>query len=197
MPTKTQLKIVAYLIDHPYNHFGIRELAKQISTVYYLVQRNVQQLKQANVLTLEPAGKTSLVKLHPHTHIQYLLDAEAYKRGQFYQKYPIIKVLLQKIVEQANSSFFVLLVFGSYAQQPRKDSDIDLLLIMPNQEQAETMERVITSVARTSTIKIHETLVTESSFIAMLQRKELNVGKEAREKHILIYGDQLYYKLTL
>ena len=197
MLTKTQLKIVAYLIDHPYNHFGIRELAKQISTVYYLVQRNVQQLKQAKVIDLEIAGKTSLVKLHPQASVQFLLDAEAYKRGQFYQKYPIIKVLLQKIVEQANSSFFVLLVFGSYVGQPRKDSDLDLLFIMPNPEQADLMERVITSVARTSMIKIHETVVTESSFMTMLQRKELNVGKEAKEKHILIYGDQLYYKLTL
>lgn len=57
------------------------------------------------------------------------------------------------------------------------------------------MERVIASMARTSTLKIHETIITEQSFITMLQKKELNVAKEALEKHILIYGDQLYYKL--
>ena len=195
MLTKTQLKIVAYLIDHPHNHFGIRELAKEISTVYYLVQRNVQQLNQAKIIELHPAGRTHLVKLYPQAGLHPLLDAERYKGLLFYQKYPLVKVILQKIIEQANSCFFVLLVFGSYVQQPRKDSDLDLLLIMPNQEQAEFMERVITSVARTSTIKIHETIVIEQSFITMLQKKELNVAKEAQEKHILIYGDQLYYKL--
>lgn len=195
MLTKTQLKIVSYIIDHPHNHVGIRELAKQISTVYYLVQRNAQQLKQAKILELHPAGKTHLVKLHPQANIQALLDAEAYKKLLFYQKYPVIKVILQKLVEQTKSSFFVLLVFGSYVQQPRKDSDLDLFLITPNQEQAELMERVITSIARTTTIQIHETIITEQSFMTMLQQKELNVVKEVQEKHILIYGDQLYYKL--
>lgn len=195
MLTKTQLKIVSYLIDHPYNHFGIRELAKQISTVYYLIQRNVQQLNKAKIIELHPAGKTHLVKLHPRIGVQPLLDAETYKRFLFYQKYPAIQVILQKIIQQAHSCFFVLLVFGSYVQQPRKDSDLDLLLIMPNQEQAELMERVIASMTRTSVLKIHETIITEQSFITMAQKKELNVAKEALEKHILIYGDQLYHKL--
>lgn len=197
MLTQTQLKIVKYLIDHQDKHFGIRELAKQISTVYYLVQRNVQQLKNLKVIMLEVAGKTSLVKLHPRASQHYLLDAEVYKRLLFYQKYPALKVLLQKIIEQSRSCFFVLLVFGSYAQQPRTDSDLDLLVIMPTPEQVDLMEKIIASVARTSTVKIHETIVTESSFITMRQRKELNVTQEAQGKHILIYGDQLYYKLTL
>ena len=194
MLTKTQLKILTHLIDHQDTQFGIRELAKQISTVYYLVQRNIQQLKQAKIITLEPVGKTHLVKLHPQVNVQVLLDAEAYKRQLFYQKYPHIKIILQKIIEQANSGFFVMFVFGSYTKQPRKDSDLDLLLVVPNQEQAELMERVIASVARTSTIKIHETVVVESSFMTMLQRKELNVAKEVKRGHILIYGDQIYHK---
>jgi len=195
MLNKTQLKILAYLIDHQDKHLGIRELAKQISTVYYLVQRNVQQLRLAKAITLETAGKTNLVKLHPQANQQHFLDAEAYKRLLFYQRYPTFKVALQKIIQQSESCFLVLLVFGSYVQQPRKDSDVDLLVIVPTSEQAELLGSVIASVARTSTIRIHETVVPESSFRTMLQRKELNIAQEAKEKHILIYGDQLYYQL--
>ena len=195
MLTKTQLKILAYLIDNKDKFFGIRELAKEISTVYYLVQRNIQQLKNRKIITLQKAGKTSLIRLHPLVNHAHLIEAEKYKRGLFYQKYPQLRVTLKKIIEQAKSCFFVLLVFGSYAKQPRKDSDLDLLVIVPNQKQADIMEKVVSSVARTSLVKIHETVVTEKSFVLMLQKKELNVALESKEKHVLIYGDELYYKL--
>ena len=36
MITKTQLKILAYLIDHRDRLLGIRELAKNVSVAYYL-----------------------------------------------------------------------------------------------------------------------------------------------------------------
>ena len=99
--------------------------------------------------------------------------------------------------KQSKSSFFILIVFGSYAkEQVRKDSDLDLLVIVPNQKQAEIIEKVISSIARISPIKIHETIITEKSFALMSQKKELNVVLEAKDKHILIYGNELYYKLA-
>ncbi|MBI2668472.1 hypothetical protein HYX14_01390 [Candidatus Woesearchaeota archaeon] len=195
MLTKTQLKIVAYLLDNQSQPFGIRELARGISTVYYLVQKNVHQLKKMGVITLQEAGKTSLVNFHHQVNPLPLIAAEEFKRELFYQKYPSIKVTLRKITEQAETCFFVLLVFGSYAKQPRTDSDLDLLLIVPDQKQVKIMERIIFSTARLSTVKIHDVIITENSFRTMFNRKELNVVQEAKEKHILIYGDDLYYKL--
>lgn len=195
MLTKTQLKILSYLIDNKDRLLGIRELAKEISTVYYLVQRNIQQLKDKKIIVLNKAGKTNLISLHQQVDSAYLIEAEKFKRELFYKKYPDIKVTLKKIIEQAESCFFIFLVFGSYAKQPRRDSDLDLLIIVPNQRYEKIMEKVISSVARTSTIKIHETISTEKSFISMLQKRELNVVLEAKEKHILIYGNENYYKL--
>ncbi len=73
---------------------------------------------------------------------------------------------------------------------------MDLLMIVPHQKQVELMERIVSSVARMSTFRIHETVVTEKSFVLMLKQKELNVANEAKEKHILIYGSESYYKLV-
>ena len=87
MLTKTQLKILAYLIDNPGKFLGIRELAKEISTVYYLVQRNVQQLKKKRIITLQKAGRTFLVNLHPQIDASYLIEAEVFKKELFYQKW--------------------------------------------------------------------------------------------------------------
>ncbi|MFH1683216.1 MAG: nucleotidyltransferase domain-containing protein [Candidatus Woesearchaeota archaeon] len=194
MLTKTQLKILVYLIDHQDELLGIRELAKRISVVYYLVQKNVQRLKEKNIITLQKAGRTSIIRISSEVEPSYLLEAERFKKELFYQKYPHLKVISKKIIQQMASSFFVLLVFGSYASgNPRKDSDLDLLIITPKPKNA---ERTIRSIARTSTIDIHETIVTEKSFLSMLQKKELNVALEAEMNHILIYGTENFYKLT-
>lgn len=195
MLTKTQQKILAYLIDNPERLLGIRELAREISSVYYLVQRNIQQLKKRKIITLQKAGKTSIISLHSQIDPSYLVEVERTKRHQFYKKHPHLKVILKKIIKQAKSCFFILLVFGSYAKQPRKDSDLDLLIITPSQNQATMLEKHVSSVARTSLIKIHETIVTEKSFISMLPKKELNIALESKKKHILIYGLENYYKL--
>lgn len=195
MLTKTQLKILAYLIDNQDKLIGIRELAKEISSVYYLVQKNVHQLKNKKIINLQNAGRTNIISLAPEMDSVYLVEAERYKQELFYKKYPTIKVVLKKIIEQFKSCFFVALVFGSYVQQPRKDSDLDLLVIVPNEELASSMEKIISSVSRTSTLKIHDVVIDEGSFRAMLQKKELNVALEVKNKHILLYGGEVYYKL--
>lgn len=195
MLTKTQLKILACLIDSQNKLFGIRELAREISTVYYLVQRNIHQLEDKGVITIQRAGKTHIVTLHTQAEPSYLIEAENFKRDSFYMKYPDIRVTLKKIIGQAESAFFILLVFGSYAKKPGKDSDLDLLFIVPATKQIKIMENAVSSAARTSTTKIHEIIVTEKSFVSMLQKKELNVAREAKEKHIQIYGNENYYNL--
>lgn len=196
MLTKTQLKILAYLINNPSKYFGIRELARGISTVYYLVQRNIQQLKKEKIINLERVGKTDLIFFNPQVDSAHLIEAEIFKREIFYRKYHYLKVTLKKIIEQAKTGFFILLVFGSYAKnQSREDSDLDLLVIVPHQKQVELMGRIVSSVARTSTVKIHETIVSEKSFAIMLKKKELNVANEANENHILINGSENYYNI--
>ncbi|MBI2151503.1 nucleotidyltransferase domain-containing protein [Candidatus Woesearchaeota archaeon] len=196
MLNKTQLKILSYLIDNSHKHLGIRELARNISCVYYLVQRNVQHLKKEKIIRLERAGKTDLIFLNSQVDLNHLIEAEEFKRENFYLQYPYLRVVLKKIISETKLCFFILLVFGSYAKnQPRKDSDLDLLVIVPQQKHAELMGRIISSVARISTVNLHETIVSEKSFHLMHKKNELNVANEAKEKHILIYGCENYYKL--
>ncbi len=195
MATKTQLKIISYLLDHKEKLLGIRELAREISSAYYLVRKNILQLKSRGIVVIQRAGKTDLLSLSKPLSHPFLIEAENFKREHFFKKYPSLRITLQKIIEQASSSFFILLVFGSYTKQPRQDSDLDLLIITPTTQQAGLIQKAISSVARTSPLKIHETILTEKTFQSLLQKKELNVVTEALEKSILIYGAENYYKL--
>ncbi len=196
MLTKTQLKIVSYLIDNPTKLLGIRELAKEILVVYYLVQQNIVELKEKKIVTVQKAGRTSLVMINQQVDSCYLLEAERFKREMFYHRFPHLHVMLKKIIAKAHTSFFILLIFGSYAKYTsRKDSDLDLLIVVPSTSQVDEMERVLSTISGISPTVIHETIVTEKSFISMLQKKDLTVANEAKEKHILVYGEDLYYKL--
>ncbi len=198
MLTKTQLKILGYLIDNKERLVGIRELAKEISSVYYLVQKNIQQLKDMNVISLQKAGRTSIIKINEESEASYLIEAEQFKRREFYKTFPEIKVALNKIIRETSFSFFAVLVFGSYAKSPvnlRKGSDLDLLVIVPDKKYEDSIQKAISSVSRTSLIKIHEIILTEDSFKSQLSKKELNVSTEAKDKHILIYGGEDYYKI--
>jgi len=160
------------------------------------VQKNIHVLKENNIVKIEKAGKTSLIKIHPEIDINFLIEAEKFKRDLFYEKYPSIKIILRKIINQSKSCFFSLLIFGSYAKrQPRKDSDLDLLVIAPNEKEIDALEKSISSISRTSAIKIHDIVIDENSFNTMLQKKDLNIILEAIDNHILIYGGELYYKL--
>lgn len=198
MLTKTQLKILAYLIDHKEKLIGIRELAKEISVVYYLVQRNIQQLNNMKVINLQKAGKTLVIRLNEDDEAEHLVEAENYKKKEFFLKFPELKVILNKIIRENSYSFFIILVFGSYAKiniKLRKDSDLDLLIIVPDEKYEERIEKTISSVSRISPVKIHGTIVSEESFISILKKKELNVATEAKNNHVIIYGGENYYKL--
>ena len=198
MLTKTQLKILSYLIDNKEKLAGIRELAREISVAYYLVQMNVHDLKSKKIITIQRAGKTDIIRINESADSSYLIEAEQFKKKEFYKKFPGIKVILNKIIKESPFSFFVLLVFGSYAKTSsklRKDSDLDLLIVIPDAKYEEGIQKTISSVSRTSSIKIHETLLTEDSFRSQLNKKELNVAAEAMDKHIIIYNGENYYNL--
>ena len=88
-----------------------------------------------------------------------------------------------------------MLVFGSYTKNPRKDSDLDLLILVPDEKYSNPINNAISSVARTSPIEIHETILTEESFLSLSRKKELNVASESLNNHIIIYGSENFYKL--
>lgn len=194
MYTNTQLKIMAHLLDNDSTALGIRELARAIGSAYYLVQRNIQQLKEKAIITLKKAGRTHIVHLNREAR-EAIIGAERYKRQRFTKRYPALKTLLGKIIDNAESCFFTLLVFGSYTTAPRKGSDLDLLIIVPDEKHADAMERTVSTAARTSPVKLHDTIVTEDGFKKMLSKKNLTVAREADARHVIIYGDDQYHKL--
>lgn len=197
MATKTQLRVLAHLLDNTDRLEGIRELARETRTAYCLANRTVHRLESQGAVELRKAGSTKVITLSPQADPAMLAEAERHKREGFYSSHPGLRPVLQKIIAGQQSIFFVLLVFGSYAKgSQRKDSDLDLLAIVPDESGARQMEAAIRSAARTSPHTLHETVVTEAGHRKMLGERGMNVALEAKRRHIVIYGDEQYHRMA-
>lgn len=195
--TKIDCTITEFLLQHIYEKFSIREIARQVKIDYKLVHTSVQRLVKRKIITKKKYGKTQLCEINLAEAIGDVMLVEQQRTHQFLEKNIGIKLLVQDIMEKIENPYYTLIIFGSYAkgtQHPR--SDIDLLMIVPTKEQISETERVIHSVTSIRPIKTHELIITAADFKVMIESKEsLNVGKEVVKNHIIAYGAEAYYNL--
>ena len=91
-------------------------------------------------------------------------------------------------------------MFGSYAKgNATKASDIDLLFIvtdLKNKQLREGIERESASYQYSHNLKVSPLITDINEFKKMLRSEELNVGKEAREYGISLYGYEMFWRLV-
>lgn len=110
------------------------------------------------------------------------------------ENYNLILEILRTI--KKITPFFILLVFGSYAEgKNRKNSDIDLAFIVESNNIREKIKPHIEQIARRSIHSLDYQIITKKEFKEMLLREEENLGKEIYKKNILMWGNDQYYEL--
>ncbi len=188
--TKTELKIVKLLIQDK-KPKTIREIAGEINSDYRIVYTSAHKLIDKNILTAETLGSSSLCRLNKFYYGREIYEAEDERKTAILRNknlHQIYKEVLSKI----NTSFFVLLLFGSYASDRQtKSSDIDLLFISNERD----FEAKITDILSLLPLKIHPLVFTEEEFIRMKDSKKPNIIPETIEKNIILYGIEAYYRL--
>lgn len=195
--TKNDCTITEFLLQHPQEKFSIREIARQVKIDYKLVHISVQRLVKRKIITKKKYGKTQLCEINLFEATSDLITVEQQRTYQFLEKNTGIKLLVHKIVEKIENSYYTLIIFGSYAKGTQHSrSDIDLLMIVPTKEQISETERVIHSVTSIRPIKTHTMIITAADFKEMVESRELlNVGKEVVKNHIIVYGVEAYYNM--
>ncbi len=192
--TKTEIIVLELLSSKPTRKFTIREISRLIKKDLKIVHTSVQRLLQEKFLLKDEQH---------HLHLNYqnnladLAYIENIRKEKLFHKYPTIKIVATDFLKKTKDSFFVLLVFGSYAEgNPRKDSDVDVLAILPEEDKNNAFERQLNSVLSLSLPKCHLHVISQASFKEMItKRDEINIINEALNKHIIIFGAESYYKL--
>jgi len=185
--------IINYLIEHRNEELNILMISKALKMDYKNVYSIIKRLEKESIIKLESFGKSSRVKLIFQQH-PLIFETEHNRRKELLKNKNII-VMLNDLKSKIKSKFFILLIFGSYAKKTQnKNSDIDLMFIVPNNSE-EFFEKEINKAIISLPLPIHNLVFTEKQFLEMINAKEQNVGKEALNNNIILYGIETYYEL--
>ena len=194
MLTKTQEKILGFLLANPEEKVTIRGIAKRLNKSYTLVYNNLTKLEKKEIIKKESVPPTQIVTLNEFAPKDIFIEIELKRKKEFLEGYKWIKVMLNDILK-STKTFFILVVFGSYAKgKQTKDSDIDLLVILQSKEEIKDMEKIINNVY--TKVKKGINFIDVNDFIEMIKNSnELNIGNEAKKHHIILHGAEQYYQL--
>lgn len=187
--------ILKHLIEKKNEELNILKISKALRIDYKTIYSIVKRLEKESIIKLESFGQSNRIKLILQIH-PLIFEAE-YNRRKELLKNKNLAVMFNSFKNTIKSKLYILLVFGSYAKKTQtKNSDIDLMFIVPNGKE-ELFERDVDITARTLPLPIHHLVFSEKQFLEMVYARESNVGKEALKNSIILYGIENYYEMTL
>ncbi|PIO03621.1 hypothetical protein COT48_04170, partial [Candidatus Woesearchaeota archaeon CG08_land_8_20_14_0_20_47_9] len=195
--TKTQLKIMQLITSRITESFSIRQVERELGIDYSLVYRAIKPLiHKYKLLTATEHGRLVLNFREHHNILAYV---EYLRRDEFLKKprNTDLAMCLKAFVNKFKEESFVLVIFGS-AVNKNNPRDIDILLIGDNTNKTESSELSLHNTSRDYMLdgKFHIVCISYESVYEMLgKREQRNVMNEVLNKHILIHGAELFYRL--
>lgn len=185
----TEDKILKLLLSNK-EEFSIRAIAKKISIDYKTVYLIVKELIKNKVILAKKTGQTILCSINNKKFNASIFKAELMRKEELLKNKDLY--VLCSYFKDIKEPFFILLLFGSYAsKKSRKGSDIDLILITNNEKIKEQVKNKISL----TPLSIHLLDFTSLEFMSMLKTTEFNVGREAFNNNIILFGIEDYYRL--
>jgi len=193
----TENKILGNLLRRPLQNKSLHQIALNTKLSYVTVYKVMPILIKRKVVNQEKKGKANLISVNfENANLEDLSSAILHERNQFLKKYPQIAVLIKEIEESLAGNFYILIIFGSYAKEnPKRESDIDLLFIISNKEDIKEYEEKINKASKLLSLKIDFKIVAVKDFMDMLNQK-YTVGREAFQEGIVLFGTEPYYAMV-
>jgi len=190
--TKSTAKVLQLFTGHITETFTLREVARRLRMHVSLTHRAMQPLIDAKIVKRDKHKNLSLnYKIHHET----LAFAEYLRRDTFLGKFKDIQLLAEEVVHKIKQESFILLVFGSSVES-NKPRDIDVLLIVDSTEKVAFHEKFLHNIASNYGSPFEERVIGFESVYEMLsKRDEKNIMNELLNKHIILYGAELFYRL--
>ena len=192
MLTKNQFKIMKLFVSSITKKFGIREVARLLDMNVSLTHRNIVPLVEKNLLQKD---EKRFLELNIKKNHDVLAFCESLRKESFLKKNKSISLLRDDIIKNFPYGYFSIIVFGSTVTS-NKPRDLDLLIIIEKTENIEQAEKYLYNTTRNHNLSIHSLVVSFESVYEMLApREDKNVMTEVLNKHIILYGAELFYKL--
>ncbi len=190
MANKHNKLILKFLLSNKKDEFTIRAIAKETHIDYKAAYLTTKELVENRLIKAKRAGQTVLCSINQKEFNEDVFRAELLRKEELLRNKDLH--VLYDYFKDIKEPFFILLLFGSYANQKyRKGSDIDLMLISDD----ENIKKLIESKVSIIPLKIHLVRFTSKEFISMLKTTEFNVGREAFNNNVILFGIEDYYRL--
>ena len=140
-------------------------------------------------------GSSKVCKVNLSSNISLFSYIESLRKEKLLEKHVSLKVINNEL-NKIKSKYFTCVLFGSYVNgEIRKNSDIDLLFIIPDKVKIDKFELEVESVFKTLSYNIDVNVINEKSVKELLTQKKLNILNETVKKHIILHGNEQYYGL--
>ncbi|MCX6750313.1 MAG: nucleotidyltransferase domain-containing protein [Candidatus Pacearchaeota archaeon] len=206
MRQKTLIKIIGLMRKELDEGQTILGISKQLGIGYRPAYNHITEMEKEQIIQVQKIGHSNQCKLNlASAKTRHLLESlDIIKKEEIYKEHQklnvIIEGLISKLAEKYFSEIHSVVLFGSYAKgTATKQSDIDLMFIvnnLKNKNLRESIERESASYQYSYNIKISPLITDIEELKKMLRAKELNVGKEAREYGISLYGHEMFWRIV-
>lgn len=189
---KSTAKVLQFFAGHITESFTLREIARRLKMHVSLTHRAIRPLIDAKII--EQDKHKNLILNYKKNH-ETLAFAEYLRRDDFFSNFKNIKFFSEELINKIKEDNFVLLIFGS-AVESNKPRDIDILLIVDSSDKIEFHEKFLHNLLSNYDLPSEERVIGFESVYEMLsKRDEKNIMNEILNKHIILYGAELFYRL--
>ncbi len=177
--------------------FSIRQVERELGIDYSLVHRAIKPLIDEHKLLKETEHNRVMLNFREHhgalSYVEYLRKDELLNKPRNKDLAMCFETFIKKFKEES----FALLLFGSIVNKS-DPGDIDVLLIVDSTDKTESSEAFLHNTSRDYELdeKLHIVCISYESAYEMLgKREQKNVINEVLNKHIIIHGAELFYRL--
>jgi predicted nucleotidyltransferase len=206
MRQKTLIKIIGLMRKELDEGQTILGISKQLGIGYRPAYNHITEMEKEQIIQIQKIGHSKQCKLNlASAKTRHLLESlDIIKKEELYEEHQKLKVIIEGLISKLTEKYFSeihsVILFGSYAKgTATKQSDIDLMFIvnnLKNNNLRESIERESASYEYSHNIKISPLITDIEELKKMLRAKELNVGKEAREYGISLYGHEMFWRMV-
>ena len=191
MLKKDETKILKLLLNDMTKQWTIREISRALHQNYFQTHRTITALEKTKQISLTPIGKSKIVGLDFTQHNLNYTIAEMERERDITKNKNIF--LIKKQLLHLNKQF-VCLLFGGQVKKQKRESDIDLLFVIPNEISYEVFEREVR--LHLSPYNCDINIVTQTGLLEMWSNpKKLTVGNELFKNHVVLYGAEHFVNL--
>jgi predicted nucleotidyltransferase len=193
--TTTETEILELFVNNIYLEISINSIAKKLKKHYRVVRVNVLSLIKKNILSDHELAGARIISLNIKdislaTYMSYAEEALSFDE--------IVKILPQvdDMIKKAReiSPFFILGIFGSYAENTqKKGSDIDFFLIC-HKDNVKKYTNMINQFPAIQEL-VHWNVFTIEEFKEGLKAKGTLIYKEIVKNKKIIKGAESFYNM--